>query len=165
MKEKLSLALLLVTCCLFSGCEQILAPEDVYIDYLAAIQKSSNFDDGAFREYLSEKAVQFVDNGILRLRENPNIPAGISYDEALMISFKSNSVLPEKHNKNVVYESSGRAVLEIEIQDFPEIGSTTIRLISFVSEKGWKIDKIDFTTTGRNEDDSGSWIRKSKAYY
>jgi len=62
--------------------------------------------------------------------------------------FKAEAVLPENSQISLNSVNKDSPTLEILIENYPEKGSRQKQNVRFVQEHGWKIDKIEVTTSG-----------------
>jgi len=64
--------------------------------------------------------------------------------------FKSEAVIPENSQINLDSKSQEEAVIKVVAKDYPEEGSMHQQNVRFVQEDGWKIDKIEVITSGKD---------------
>ena len=146
------------------SCTDSSTPEKVYADYISSVQVSDSVSSGPYRDYLTKRALDFVDSKLERLSENASIVEGGSLEESFLFMFKAEATLPEVYSQETSHIENS-AVMKISISNYNEEGTEHLRTIYFMEEDGWKIDKIDTITSGKNEDGSNEWSVESSEFY
>ncbi|GLS25140.1 hypothetical protein [Marinibactrum halimedae] len=117
-------------------------PETIYKDYLASIQAMNSMSENDYQSFISSRAKAVVNDKIDAVNEDQL--------ERFLTLFKAEAVLPEHSRVSLNSVNQDSPVLEILIENYPEKGSSQKQNVRFVQEHGWKIDKIEVTTSGED---------------
>ena len=140
MRAIFKLSIVFIAAISLVSCEKEADPESVYNDYLTSIQSMKTMSDNDYQRFISARAKAVVEEKI----------SGIKKDQLdlFLTLFKDEAVIPEASRINLNSTSQETANLKIVAEDYPEEGSMHEQNVSFVRERGWKIDKIEVITSG-----------------
>jgi len=142
MKAIFKLSILFLTAILLVSCENKPDPEAIYRDYLTSIKAMKSMSENDYQNFISARAKVVVEEKTSGIKK-------YQLDQFLTV-FKSEAVIPEKSQINLDSKSQEEAVIKVVAKDYPEEGSMHQQNVRFVQEDGWKIDKIEVITSGKD---------------
>lgn len=140
---------------LLSACGQEHEPREVYSKFTSSLSQMTSVTDKSIDNHLTKRAIKIKNKGLsafLKLPKDTRKPLEVM---ALGMLKNTKDWLNQKEAKLDITENTATLSTKVTANDT----ETTIVLVNFIKENGWKIDTISKTVKSKNSEMSEGLFR------